>query len=84
MRKDINVLLFTGDKCDVFFVSAAKRKSQKTGELQRQNAVFAFCVHREACYCSRNCCFCRGVNSNNSGKIHDLWEITIDIRRWLL
>ena len=50
-------LLFTGDERDVFFVSAAKRKSQKTGVLQHQNAVFAFCVHREACYCSRSCCF---------------------------
>jgi hypothetical protein len=57
--KELTVL-FTGDKRDVFFVSVAKRKSQKTGELQRQNAVFAFCVHREACYCSRNCCFLQG------------------------
>ena len=44
-QKDDFILLFTGDKRDVFFVSVAKRKSQKTGELQRQNAVFAFCVH---------------------------------------
>ena len=28
------MLLFTVDKRDVFFVSVAKRKSQKTGELQ--------------------------------------------------
>ncbi len=49
-------LLFTGDIRDVFFVSEAKRKSQKTGELQRQNAIFAFCVHRIGCCWSRNCC----------------------------
>lgn len=36
------MLLFTGHMRDVFFVSAAERKSQKTGELPRQNA--AFCV----------------------------------------
>ena len=50
-------LLFTGNKRDVFFVNAL---SQKTGELQRQNAVPSFCVHREACYCSQHCGFLQG------------------------
>jgi hypothetical protein len=52
--------LFTVCIRDVFFVSVAKRKSQKTGELQCQNAVFAFCVHREARYCPHHCCFLQG------------------------
>ncbi len=58
------MLLFTACTRDVLFVSEAERKSQKTGGLPRQNAVFAFCVHREARYCSQHCCFCRDVNSN--------------------
>ena len=58
------LLLFIGHKRDVFFVSEAKRKSQKTGELQRQNAAFAFCVHREACTGRGTAVFCSGVNSN--------------------
>ena len=33
---------------EVFFVSAAQRKSQKTRGPQRQTAFFAVCVHRGA------------------------------------
>ena len=32
---------------EVFFVSAAQRKSQKTRGQQRQAAFFAVCVHHE-------------------------------------
>ena len=46
---------------EVFFVSAAQRKSQKTRGQQRQTAFFAVCVHREACCWTQPG---RGVNSN--------------------
>ena len=63
-----NVTLQSGCGCycshtsqsEVFFVSAAQRKSQKTREQQRQTTFLAVCVHREACYWAQPG---RGVNS---------------------
>ena len=39
---------------EVFFVSGAQRKSQKTRGLRRETAFFAVSVHRAACYWARS------------------------------
>ncbi len=57
---------------EVFFVSAAKRKSQKTRVTRRETAFFAVSVHREACYCLRNRAFQRAVIVTFNGK--EIWK----------
>ena len=60
----IFLLLFTANVPGGVFPKGMLRDAKQNPELASAKMQFiAFCVHREACYCSQNCAFCRAVNS---------------------